>query len=71
MKNKDFLDLRFIIALFFSLIGLILFIGSLVLHTTVDKSENVNMWGGLAYIAFAVVMFLLWKYRTEDEEIEE
>lgn len=70
MKNRDFLDLRFIIGLFFVIIGGILLVGSFLLEPTVGKSETTNRWSGLAYIIFGVFMVFLWRFDTP-KELEE
>ncbi len=57
---KNLLDLRFIIGLFFSLVGLALFIGSLSMQAGIGKSETTNFWSGIFYIVFGVLMIILW-----------
>lgn len=71
---KNILDLRFIIALFFGITGLILIIASLVMHTDVAKSEATNFWSGIVYVIFSILMFVLWrfgKHETDEPSSEE
>lgn len=58
--KRDVLDLRFIIGLFFGLMGLILVIGSFLLQTDGEKSETTNFWSGLTYVGFGLLMIVLW-----------
>lgn len=69
---KDILDLRFVIGFFFLLVGIFLLIGSFVLSADIDKSEMVNRWSGIVYIAFSIIMLLLWKFgKSAAEDIED
>jgi uncharacterized membrane protein HdeD (DUF308 family) len=58
---KNILDLRFVIGLFFVLVGIFLLITSFVVHPSGDKTEVVNRWSGIVYIIFGAVMLILWK----------
>lgn len=69
MKNKDILDLRFIIGLFFGVTGIILIIGSLILTTGVEKSEETNFWSGVVYVIFGLFMVILWTVGNKKKEI--
>lgn len=67
--KRDVLDLRFIIGLFFGLIGMILVLGSFWLQTDGEKSETTNFWSGMTYIGFGVLMIVLWFFgKTQTEE---
>jgi len=56
MRNK-FFDLRFVIGLFFLIVGIILLIYS---FTNVHQMHQaVNKWCSISFIVFAVVMILL------------
>lgn len=70
---KNIFDLRFIIGLFFLLVGIFLFITSFVSHPMVGKTETVNFWCGIVYITFGIFMLILWKVggNKEAEVIEE
>jgi drug/metabolite transporter (DMT)-like permease len=68
--KKDILDLRFIIGLFFTLVGLALMVVSFVMTTSEGKSEVTNFWSGIFYIAFGIIMIILW-YTGENEEKHE
>lgn len=69
---KNILDLRFIIGAFFLLVGIFLLIGSFVMQAGPDKTEAVNRWCGIVYIAFSVIMLLLWKLdKTPSGDMED
>lgn len=70
---KNILDLRFIIGAFFFLVGIFLFVGSFILHPTGEKTETVNFWCGVFYMAFGIVMLLLMRVSNsrETEKAEE
>ncbi len=70
MKNKNILDLRFIIGLFFFITGIILVCGSFLLTTAAEKSENTNLWSGLTYIVFGIIMTLLWMFGKSEKPNE-
>ncbi len=57
---KNILDLRFIIGLFFSLVGIFLLIGSFIMNPAAGKTETTNMWSGIVYIVFGIIMLILW-----------
>lgn len=54
--NK-FFDLRFVIGIFFLIIGILLLIHSLTNPT--EMHAAVNRWSSVAYLAFAITMLLL------------
>lgn len=70
---KNILDLRFVIGLFFLLLGIFLFVTSFVSHTTTGKTETVNFWCGIVYVVFGVFMLILWKSggREDIKELDE
>lgn len=70
---KNIFDLRFIIGLFFLLVGIFLFITSFVSHPVLGKTETVNFWCGIVYIAFGILMLILWRigWNKAPEGIEE
>ncbi len=68
--KRDILDLRFIIGLFFGLLGLALVLASILMETTADKSEATNLWSGLFYIAFSIVMIVLWYFGQHEDAHE-
>jgi uncharacterized membrane protein HdeD (DUF308 family) len=56
MRNK-FFDLRFVIGLFFLIVGVLLLAYS---FTNVHEGHQaINKWCSLSFIAFAVVMIIL------------
>jgi hypothetical protein len=58
-QMKNILDLRFIIGAFFSVIGIVLVIYALAIaHTGCE----INVYGGLAYLIFGVLMLWLWHF---------
>lgn len=69
--KKDILDLRFIIGLFFSLVGCALIIVSFAMTTTEGKSEITNFWSGLFYIIFGVFMIVLWYFGKHEDDHSE
>lgn len=52
------LQLSFVIAIFFVVVGGLLFIYSFVASTN-GEAQAVNRWCGLAFIVFALIMFYL------------
>lgn len=70
---KNIFDLRFIIGFFFLLVGIFLFITSFVSHPVLGKTETVNFWCGIVYIAFGILMLILWRigWNKAPEGIEE
>lgn len=69
---KNILDLRFVIGLFFLLLGIFLFITSFVSRASTGKTETVNFWCGIVYIIFGAFMLILWKTggNKKSEELE-
>lgn len=59
MKH-NVLDLRFIIGLFFGLMGLILIATSFFAQPSMAKPESTNLWSGIVYVVFGVFMVILW-----------
>ncbi|TAM97788.1 MAG: hypothetical protein EPN39_10580 [Chitinophagaceae bacterium] len=66
---KNIFDLRFIIGLFFLLVGIFLFITSFVSHPSTGKTETVNFWCGIVYIVFGIFMLILWKVGGNNEPV--
>ncbi len=70
--KKDILDLRFIIGLFFAIVGVALVLASLLMQTSADKSEITNRWSGLFYVAFGAVMIFLWYFgKNENDDVRD
>jgi hypothetical protein len=66
------LDLRFVIGLFFTIIGLLLLIQSITGTTTLETGESINRWTGIAFGLFGVFMIVLsFKKDAHDEILEE
>ena len=68
--KRDILDLRFIIGLFFALVGIALVLASFLMETTGDKSEITNRWSGILYIGFGLLMMLLWFFSKTDINVD-
>jgi hypothetical protein len=66
------LDLRFVIGLFFTIIGLLLLIQSITGTTALETGESINRWTGVVFGLFGVFMILLsFKKEAHDEILEE
>jgi drug/metabolite transporter (DMT)-like permease len=59
-------DLRFIIGLFFSLVGALLVILALTGSSAKEFGTSLNQWAGLAMLLFGLVM--LWMNHRADRE---
>lgn len=69
MNLSKLLDLRFVIGVFFTLIGGLLLVHSFVVSA---EGESVNRWAGLVFGAFGVLMIVLsFGKEAHDEIIEE
>jgi uncharacterized membrane protein HdeD (DUF308 family) len=68
---KNILDLRFVIGLFFLVVGIFLLITSFVVHPAGGKTEVVNLWSGIVCIVFGAVMLVLWKTGGEEAREED
>ncbi|HQW13146.1 MAG TPA: hypothetical protein PLP06_13440 [Saprospiraceae bacterium] len=53
---RKLLDLRFVIGVFFALVGLLLFIYHFVGAAPVHLSQSVNLWCGILFILFGIGM---------------
>lgn len=61
--NKLF-DLRFVIGIFFLVIGLLLLLYHFISgDNNVGETSNVNLWCGITFTIFGVVMLLLSGYK--------
>ncbi len=60
---KRLLDLRFVIGLFFLLVGLLL----LIYGFASPSPTVINKWCGSIFIVFSLLMFLFY-FTTDDEE---
>ncbi len=61
--NKLF-DLRFVIGLFFAVIGILLLIYTVLAG---EKKENINIVGGLLFTVFGLVMIFLSNKKEEPD----
>lgn len=64
---EKFLDLRFIIGAFFSLVGMLL-LGYSFLGSGAIESVTVNRWCGIVFIAFGLLMIFLSFQNNAKEE---
>lgn len=66
------LDLRFVIGLFFTLIGLLLLLQGFLSADTAEGAQTINRWAGFVFTAFGVLMiFLSFQKDAHDELLEE
>ena len=63
--NK-FFDLRFVIGSFFTVVGILLIIYSLL---TKNEMQDVNRWCGGIFIVFGIIMILLSYQKKKEENI--
>jgi prolipoprotein diacylglyceryltransferase len=67
--NKLF-DLRFVIGLFFTIIGIVILIYSFI--TTSDTNrQDINQWGSVSFIIFGIVMIVLSLRKDANDELLE
>lgn len=63
---KNILDLRFIIGLFFAIVGIILLIGAEMMQPGIGKTETTNFWSGIVYVIFGLFLLILWFSNKRD-----
>jgi drug/metabolite transporter (DMT)-like permease len=61
------LDLRFVIGVFFTIVGLLL-IGYSVMNDN-ESSRTINQWCGIVFTAFGVLMIVLSFLKDANDEI--
>ena len=61
---KRLLDLRFVIGVFFGVVGILLLLYGFFSSNT---DQSVNRWCGSIFIIFSVIMFIF-SFKTDDEE---
>jgi cytochrome c biogenesis protein CcdA len=64
------IDLRFIIGVFFTVIGILILGYSFLTKTDVDQ-QGVNRWGSIVFILFGVAMIVLSLQRDASDELIE
>ena len=65
MSMKKLLDLGFMIGLFFLITGVILVIGAL--FSAGELSKKINIYCGLGYIVFAMIMMIFSAYKIKSD----
>ena len=66
------LDLRFVIGIFFTLIGLLLLLFSFFSAGEVEEGQRINRWTGLVFLVFGLLMIALsFQKDAHDEILEE
>jgi cytochrome c biogenesis protein CcdA len=55
--NKLF-DLRFVIGLFFSIVGLLIVVYSFLTTKEIER-QDINQWAGIAFLIFGIFMIVL------------
>ncbi|MBS4042779.1 MAG: hypothetical protein KGZ59_03080 [Chitinophagaceae bacterium] len=56
---KKLFDLRFVIGLFFSVVGILLLLYHFLVNTTQPENHKINLYSGMVYLLFGVVMIVL------------
>ncbi|HLR36927.1 MAG TPA: hypothetical protein VK084_02690 [Chitinophagaceae bacterium] len=70
MKDKDVLDLRFVIGIFFGIVGILLILTDLTAGANAKATEFVNLWAGIGYILFCAFMIIIWWIGSNKEAKE-
>ncbi len=70
MKDKDILDLRFVIGAFFGIVGILLIFTDLTAGADAKATEFVNLWAGIGYMAFCAFMIIIWWVGSNKEANE-
>lgn len=65
---KKLLDLRFVIGVFFAVVGSLLVIYHFVVGTAALFSASVNLWSGLLFILFGISMIILSYLQKLDDD---
>lgn len=66
------LDLRFVIGVFFTIIGLLLLLYSFFVAGDAEGGQSINRYTGLVFLAFGILMILLsFRKEAHDEILEE
>jgi len=55
---KKLLDLRFVIGVFFTIVGILLSIYHFVGTKNEEMSSSINIWAGIVFLVFGVGMIL-------------
>ncbi len=67
MNNNKILDLRFVIGVFFTIVGLLLLGYSFM--NDADTASAVNRWCGITFEIFGVAMIILSFAKDADDEL--
>lgn len=68
--NKLF-DLRFVIGLFFFVIGILLLLYYFIAAKGIDQRSDVNLWSGLAFVLFGILMLLMSRNKVDNNDAAE
>lgn len=72
INMNKLLDLRFVIGVFFTLIGLLLLLQGFLSDSGTEGAGSINRWTGAVFAAFGVVMIVLsFGKEAHDEILEE
>lgn len=69
--QKLLLDLRFVIGLFFTIIGLLLLAYSFFATTQLQTGENINRYTGIVFLVFGIFMIVLSQRKEGYDELVE
>jgi len=65
-------DLRFVIGVFFTIIGLLLLLYSFFIAGNAESEQTINRYTGLTFLAFGIFMIILsFRKDAHDEILEE
>jgi putative Mn2+ efflux pump MntP len=67
--NKLF-DLRFVIGLFFTVVGLLIVVYSFVTSREIER-QDINQWAGIAFLVFGIFMIVLSLRKDANDELLE
>lgn len=68
---KKLLDLRFVIGMFFLIVGVLLCIYHFIGIKNEEMSTMVNLWTGIVFVIFGAVMVILsYSHVAEDDEVK-
>lgn len=66
MNNKLF-DLQFVIGVFFTLVGIIVFVSSFFTTANISYAHAINLYSGAGLALFGIVMLVSFHFRTKEK----